>query len=189
MALSAEHDRVFCFSCLRSSNQVKTVHGDIVKALPASYAGLVAGLISYQHTQRNSRVVIPYRLMQIWGINSANGNVEALAPEHQRIKLDFQLDRQKGDDLIELLFSKQPIDDSPLIAVRQPAVNYEIKQHLSTVQIPPSRLKALRELVSRGFTFKSVDVASCICNVTLVYEGRNGVTSDSPQAHFKWHYC
>lgn len=117
-------------------------------------SGLVAGLISYQHTQRNSRVVTPYRLMQIWGINLANGNVEALAPEHQRIKLDFQLDRQNGDDLIELLFSKQPIDDSPFITVSRPAVNYEIKQHLPSVQIPPLSLESSQRARISWFHFQ-----------------------------------
>ena len=168
MAQSAEFDRVFCFSCLRSSNQIKPAHADTIKALPAAFANLVAGLISYQHTQRNSQVVIPYRLMHIWGINSSNAGVEALASEHQRMKLEFQLDRNKGDDLIELYLTKQPLEDSPFFALSRPAVNYEIKKHLSDVEIPPSRLKALKEFVSRGFTFKSVDVATCFCRVTLI---------------------
>ncbi len=189
MAQSAEYDRVFCFSCLRSSNQIKPAHADTIKALPAAFANLVAGLISYQHTQRNSQVVIPYRLMQIWGINSSNGRAETLTSEHQRMKLEFQLDRNKGDDLIELYLTKQPREDSPFFALSRPAVNYEIKKHLSDVEIPPSRLKALKELISRGFTFESVDIATCICSVKLICDGKNKATSDAPEVHFKWHYC
>ena len=192
MSLSAEYDRVFCFSCLRSSNQIKPAHADVVKALPADYANLVASLLSFQHTQRKSRIIIPYRLMRIWGFNPSTRSEETLSSENKRIKLEFQLDRNKGDDLVELYLSRQSADETSILGlsrVSAPAVNYEIRKNLSSLEIPASRLKALKELISRGFAFKRVDASTCICNVTLIYEGKNEVASDAPEAVLKWYFC
>lgn len=192
MAVPAEYDRIFCFSCLCSSNSLKPDHLELIKSLPASYADLVSGLISYQHSRKKAKVIVPYRLMQVHRVNELEHSEQALSQDSKRIKFVFALDRQKGDDIITLTICNDASPDhfdTGRIKLSAPAVNHEIKNHLSGQVLPLSRFKALKELVSRGFIFKHVKMHSCIRSIALIYEGKHGITPESPEAEFKWHFC